>query len=53
MNKIKTKREAAIRLQPLYNSLEPRKVTLSTLYRKIWFDGTNYRCSGKAHDYTI
>lgn len=53
MKKLRAKWEAAIKLQPLYNIYEERKCSVSTLYKKIWFDGKSYRCSGKAHDYTL
>ena len=50
---MKTRKQAAVELQPLYNSMEVRKNTLSTLMRKLWFDGENWRCSGVGYDYTV
>ena len=42
---MKTKKQAAIELQPIYNSMEVRKNTIATLMRKLWFDGENWRCN--------
>lgn len=40
-------------LLPIYNSMETRKLKLSTLIRKMWKDGENYRVSGHGYDYTV
>lgn len=50
---METKINAAKRLLPVYNSLEVRKIKLSTLYRKLWLDGSVYRMSGVGYDYSI
>lgn len=50
---MKTRKQAAIDLQPIYNSMEVRKNSIETLMRKLWFDGRNWRCSGIVYDYTI
>lgn len=50
---MKTRKQAAAELQPLYNSMESRKNTVKTLMRKLWFDGENWRCSGIGYNYTI
>lgn len=49
----KTKNQAAKELLPLYNSMEVRKIKLQTLLRKLWFDGSNFRCHGVGYDYTV
>ena len=52
-NKVKTRKEAAEELAALYNSIEPRPVKLTTIYRKIWRNASgNWRLIGRAHDYT-
>lgn len=50
---MKTKKQAAIELQPIYNSMEVRKNTITTLMRKLWIDGANWRCNGIGYDYTV
>lgn len=50
---MKTKKQAALELLPLYNSMEARKNKLSTLMRKLWRDGNVWRCSGIGYDYSI
>lgn len=50
---MKTRREAAKELAPIYNSMETRTNKVSTLMRKLWFDGQNWRCSGTGYNYTI
>ena len=50
---MKTRRQAAIELQPIYNSMEVRKNSIATLMRKLWFDGTNWRCNGIGYDMII
>ena len=49
---MKTRKEAAEELNAIYNSYEVRKNTVKTTYKKIWFDGYNWRLIGYAHDYT-
>lgn len=50
---MKTRREAAKELAPIYNSMETRQIKVETLMRKLWYDGSNWRCSGIGYDYTI
>lgn len=50
---METKINAAKKLLPVYNSLEVRKIKLSTLYRKLRLDGDVYRMSGVGYDYSI
>ncbi len=47
--------EAAIELNGIYNTYEIRKNSLSTTYKKIWFDKINktWRLIGYAYDYTV
>lgn len=48
----KTRKEAARELWAIYCAYEVRPVKLATIYRRIWFDGSNWRLIGYAHDYT-
>ena len=53
-NKIMIKRkEAAERLQVVYNTLEVRKLKYATIYKKIFKQGDCWRLIGYAHDYTV
>ena len=53
-NKIMIKRkEAAERLQVVYNTLEVRKLKYATIYRRIFKQGDCWRLIGYAHDYTV
>lgn len=53
-NKIMIKRkEAAERLQVVYNTLEVRKLKYATIYKKIFKQGDCWRLFGYAHDYTV
>lgn len=49
---VKTRKEAARELWAIYCAYEVRPVKLATIYRRIWFDGSNWRLIGYAHDYT-
>lgn len=49
---MKTRKEAARELWAIYCAYEVRPVKLATIYRRIWFDGSNWRLIGYAHDYT-
>lgn len=46
------RRRAAEELQAIYNSYELRPVTLSTIYRRMYWNGCNWCIIGYAHDYT-
>jgi hypothetical protein len=50
---MKTRRQAAMELLPLYNSMETRKITLGTLARKMYKCGDCWRCCGVGYDYTV
>ncbi len=50
---MKTRKDAAIELLPLYNSLEVRKIKLSTLERKLFRGADVWRCYGVGYDYTV
>lgn len=50
---MKTRTEAAKELLLIYNSMETRKVKLTTLRRKIYKSGNVWRCCGAGYDYTI
>lgn len=50
---MKTRTEAAKELLPIYNSMEVRKVKLTTLRRKLFKSGGVWRCLGVGYDYTI
>lgn len=50
---METKINAAKKLLPVYNSMETRKVKLSTLYRRLYRSGDVWRCSGVGYDYTV
>jgi len=51
---MKTRIEAAKKLNKLYNSMEVRKNTLSTTYRRIYkLDDGNWHLNGIGYDYTI
>lgn len=53
-NKIMIKRkEAAERLQVVYNTLEVRKLKYATIYKRIFRQGDCWRLFGYAHDYTV
>lgn len=45
--------EAARELHKIYNSYEVRPVKLITIYRRVWFDGINWRLYGYAHNYIV
>ena len=49
---MKSKISAARELLPLYNSMEVRKIKLSTLSKKMYRYGDVWRCSGVGYDYT-
>lgn len=49
----KTRRQAAVELLPLYNSMETRKIKAATLERKMRRCGDVWRCSGVGYDYTV
>lgn len=49
----KTRKQAAMELLPLYNSMEARKIKLSTLARKMYRSGNVWRCCGAGYDYTV
>ena len=48
-----TRKEAAERLQVVYNALEVRKLKYSTIYRRIFKQADCWRLIGYAHDYTV
>jgi hypothetical protein len=50
---MKTRRQAATELQPIYNSMEVRANSIATLMRKLYHDGNAWRCHGVGYDYTI
>ena len=52
---MKTKKQAAIELNEIYNFYEVRKNSLKTTYNKIFKDivNGNWRLIGYAHNYTI
>ena len=50
---MKTRRQAATELLPLYNAMETRKIKLGTLARKMYRYGECWRCSGVGYDYTV
>jgi hypothetical protein len=50
---MKTRRQAAMELLPLYNAMETRKITLGTLARKMYKCGDCWRCVGVGYDYTV
>ena len=53
-NKIMIKRkEAAERLQVVYNTFEVRKLKYATIYKKIFKQGDCWRLIGYAHDCTV
>lgn len=47
------RKEAAERLQVVYNTLEVRKLKYATIYKKIFKQGDCWRLFGYAHDYTV
>ena len=47
------RKEAAERLQVVYNTLEVRKLKYATIYKKIFQPGDCWRLFGYAHDYTV
>lgn len=49
----KTRKQAAAELLPVYNAMEVRKINISTLMRKLFPDGENWRCCGTGYDYTV
>lgn len=54
MEKQKTRKQAALELLPLYNSMEVKKVKLSTLYKKITkLENGCWHCEGAGYNYTI
>lgn len=51
---MKTRMQAAKELLPYYNSMEVRKVKLSTIYRKIYrISNGNWHYIGVGYDYTV
>ena len=50
---MKTRRQAAMELLPLYNAMEVRKITLGTLARKMYKCGDCWRYVGVGYDYTV
>ena len=55
MKKKYTRKQAAIELNAIYNGYEVRKNSVSTTYKKIYFDKVNnaWRLTGYAHDYSL
>ncbi len=51
MKTTKTRKQAARELWETYCAYEVRPVKLATIYRRIWFDGYNWRLIGYAHNY--
>ncbi len=51
---MKTRKEAAIKLNVIYNNYEVSKNSVLTTYKKIYFDGRfgTWRLTGYAHDYS-
>lgn len=50
---MKTRKEAAVELMAIYNAMETRKVSLATIYRRIYrLPNGNWHLIGHAHDYT-
>ena len=51
---MKTRKQAAEELNVIYNHYEVRKNSVSTTYKKIYFDSRfkAWRLNGYAHDYT-
>ena len=47
------RKEAAERLQVVYNTFEVRKLKYATIYKKIFKQGDCWRLIGYAHDYTV
>jgi len=50
---MKTRKQAAIELNAIFNSYEFRKNSIKTTYNKIFKSGDNWRLIGCAHDYTL
>ena len=50
---MKTRKQAAIELNALFNSYESRKNSVKTTYNKIFKDGNTWRLIGYAHDYIV
>lgn len=50
---MKTRREAAIELNEIFNAYEVRKNTIRTTYRKIYKRDGLWKLVGFAHDYTL
>ena len=50
---MKTRKQAAIELNVIFNSFEVRKNVVKTTYNKILKSGDNWRLIGRAHDYTL
>ena len=52
---MKTRMEAAKKLNELFNALEVRQNKVSTTYKKIFYDSkaNTWRLRGVAHDYTL
>lgn len=49
-----SRREAAEQLLNIYNAYEARKVSLATIYRKMYrLQNGNWHVIGHAHDYTV
>ena len=50
-----SRKQAAIELNAIYNGYEVRKNSVSTTYKKIYFDKVNnaWRLIGYAHDYSL
>jgi len=50
---MKTRKQAAIELNAIFNSYEFKKNSVKTTYNKIFKNGDSWRLIGYAHDYTV
>ena len=49
-----SRKDAAVQLMGIYNSMEVRKVSFATIYRRIYLlPNGNWHLIGHAHDYTV
>lgn len=49
---MKTRKQAALEIFHIYNAMEVRKVSLKTVYNRIYRNGNVWRLNGYGYDYT-
>lgn len=49
---MKTRKQAAMEIHSIYNAMEVRKVSIKTIYNRLYRSGDTWRLHGYGYDYT-